>query len=79
MRLILLIGLLIAAVAPAKADVYLLVCVATCDPGDFTVQPPGTAIERIEWDGVTPYNPGPLYTVIPDDGRPLYQPEPPTE
>jgi hypothetical protein len=39
--------------------------------------PPGAAIARQMWDGVTPWQPPPGVSVVADDGRPLWQPAAP--
>lgn len=53
---------------------YLIVCTSPYLASDGTTQPVGTAINRVMWDGVTPYSPGLGLSLVPDDGRTIYQP-----
>lgn len=68
------------ALAPlaAHADSYLLVCGQPgCTASDGTTQPAGTALNRILWDGRTPFSAPPGELVTPDDGRAIYAPKVP--
>lgn len=52
---------------------YVLLLAAPTVMSDGTTQPIGTPVERISWDGVTPYQPA-GYTVVPDTGQVCYIP-----
>ena len=70
---------LIAAIAlapvSAQAATYVLVCgPGTCKVGDGTMQPAGTVLGRILWDGTAAYVPPPGEQAVPDTGQPIYQP-----
>ena len=52
---------------------YVLLLAVPTVMSDGITQPIGTPVERIAWDGVTPYNP-PGYTVVPDTGQVCYVP-----
>lgn len=68
--------LLIAAVmaaTPAYAGKYVLVCSTPCPASDGTIQPAGTALNRVLWDGVAPYTPPGVFIVL-DTGQTLYAP-----
>ena len=68
-------ALLALAPLAARADVYLLMCAQPgCTASDGTTQPAGTALNRILWDGKTPFAAPPGELVVPDDGRPIYTP-----
>ncbi len=76
MRILIIFAALVLPAA-AQAGTYLLVCgPAACVAQDGTTQPAGTAFARILWDGVTPYTPPAGQEVVPDDGRPIFQPAP---
>lgn len=59
--------------ASAHAGTYVLQCTAPCVASDSTSQPAGTYLQKIEWDGVTPYNP-PGFAVLPYTNQTIYQP-----
>jgi hypothetical protein len=52
---------------------YVLLLAAPTVMSDGTTQPAGTPVERITWDGVSPYYPA-GYTVVPDTGQVCYSP-----
>lgn len=44
---------------------------------DGTTQPAGTAVERIVWDGKTPYTPAAGLALVADTGQTVFVPAPP--
>lgn len=57
--------------------VYVLIATVPWNASDGTTQPIGTVMNRILWDGVTPYTPPQGFTAVPDNGHPIYNPQGP--
>lgn len=75
MRLVIFLTALVMLASPAWANSYLLICSpSSCRAPDRTVQPAGTAINRITWDGSAALSAPPGTQIIPDDGRAIYRP-----
>lgn len=64
---------------PPPARPWLLVSTEAGRDMFGTPVPAGTAIARQMWNGVTPWKPPAGIEVVPDDGRPIWQPRPPAE
>jgi hypothetical protein len=72
-RLALLAGFALAA--PALASDYVLLCYpGICPASDGSQQPCGTAVQRVHWADLAPYNPPAGMMSLVDDGRPIYTP-----